>query len=268
MGRKVMSAFIAVFLLASFSSCTVMRGAYQEKVDEARRLAQGNAALEEERDSLKAGLAEMTRQRDKAEADLAYISGQLGRAAADRDDAGRRVLRLERENERLSRHAEAKEEQVEQVRKTSSTYEELLKKMKAEVEQGRVTIRELEGKLSVNLIDSILFDSGKDEVKKGGEEILAKVVSILKGVDDKFIRIEGHTDNDRIAGALAKRFPSNWELSAARALNVTRFLQREGIPGERLSAVAFGEWKPVADNDTPEGRAQNRRIEITLIDKE
>ena len=267
MRSKVMSALI-IFLLASFSSCTVMRGTYQEKVNETQKLARSNAELEKERDSLKADLAGMTKQRDKAEADLAYVSGQLGRAAADRDETGRRVFRLERENERLARHAEAKEEQVEQVRKTSSTYEELLVKMKAEVEQGRVTIMELEGKLSVNLVDSILFDSGQDEVKKGGKDILAKVVPILKDAEDKIIRVEGHTDNARIAGSLVKRFPSNWELSAARALNVTRFLQREGIPGERLSAVAYGEWKPVAGNDTAQGRAQNRRIEITLVDKE
>ena len=131
-----------------------------------------------------------------------------------------------------------------------------------------MTISELKGKLTVNMVDSILFDSGKAEVKKGGLEVLGKVISILKDVKDKAIRIEGHTDNVQISERLAKRYPTNWELSAARAINVTRYLQAEGIDPGQLAAVAYGEWKPVGANDTEEGRAKNRRIEIILVPKE
>jgi chemotaxis protein MotB len=140
--------------------------------------------------------------------------------------------------------------------------------MKSEISRGQITISELKGKLTVNMVDSILFDSGKAEVKKGGLEILGKVISILKEVKDKSIRIEGHTDNVQISRALAQRYPTNWELSAARAINVARYLQDEGIGPGQLSAAAYGEWKPVAENDTPEGRARNRRIEIILVPKE
>ena len=268
MKRKIFSALLCVLIFPAFFSCTVMQGTYQKKVDETRELALKGAALEGERDGLKVGLAECARHRDKLATDFAYVTSQLNMASLAREEVRRKISELERENDRLVRLAQKKEEQVEQVQKASSTYEELLEKMKAEVERGQVTIKELEGKLSVNLVDSILFDSGRDEVKKGGEEILVKVVSILKDIEDKFIRIEGHTDNVQISGSLLKRYPSNWELSAARAINVARFLQQEGVPGGRLSAVAFGEWKPVGDNNTPEGRAQNRRIEITLVDKD
>jgi chemotaxis protein MotB len=140
--------------------------------------------------------------------------------------------------------------------------------MKGEIAQGQVTISELKGKLTVNMVDAILFDSGKAEVKRGGEEVLAKVVDILKGVQDKMIRIEGHTDNVQIVGNLTKRFPTNWELSAARAINVARFLQGQGIDPSVLVAVANGEYRPVAPNDTDEGRARNRRIEIVLVPRE
>jgi chemotaxis protein MotB len=253
------AAAVSILLL---SSCTVMHGTYQKKVDEADTLAKRSADLEKERDGLKADLAEATRQRDRLAADLAYVTGQRDKVAMDRDATRRMAEELEKENLRLAR---AKEEQV---KKVSSTYENLLEKMKAEVERGQVTITELKGKLSVNMVDSILFDSGKAEVKKGGEDILEKVVSILKEVPDKAIRVEGHTDNVLISPSLAKRYPTNWELSAARAINVTRFLQRSGVPADRLSAVAFGEWKPVGDNATPEGRAKNRRIEINLVDRD
>jgi chemotaxis protein MotB len=137
--------------------------------------------------------------------------------------------------------------------------------MKSEIALGQVTISELKGKLTVNMEAAILFDSGKADVKKDGLEILKKMVDTLKGVKDKAIRIEGHTDNVQIIGALTRVFPTNWELSAARAINVAKYLQQQGLDPAVLSAAAFAEYKPVADNGTKEGRAKNRRIEITLV---
>jgi chemotaxis protein MotB len=140
--------------------------------------------------------------------------------------------------------------------------------MKSEISKGEVTISELKGKLTVNLVDSVLFDSGKAEVKENGLVVLQKVIDILKSVKDKTIRIEGHTDNVPIVGALTRKYPTNWELSAARAINVARYLQQQGLDPALLAAVAYGEFKPVAPNDTDEGRAKNRRIEIVLVSKE
>jgi chemotaxis protein MotB len=131
-----------------------------------------------------------------------------------------------------------------------------------------VTISELKGKLTVNMVDAVLFDSGKAEVKPEGLAVLQKVIDILKTVKDKAIRIEGHTDNVQISGSVARTFPTNWELSATRAVNVTRYLQHQGIDPTVLSAVAYGEYLPASDNDTPEGKAKNRRIEIILAPKE
>jgi chemotaxis protein MotB len=262
MKKYAVLAALAASVIMTFSACTVMRDTYRKKADEADTLSKRYAALEKEHEGLKAELAATKQQKDKLAAELAYATTQWDKTLQDRDAARRKVSELEKENMRL---AKAKEEQV---KKVSSTYDDLLEKMKTEIERGQITISELKGKLSVNMVDSILFDSGKAEVKKGGEEILDKVVSILKDVEDKAIRIEGHTDNVLISPSLAKRYPTNWELSAARAINVTRFLQRQGIPTDRLSAVAYGEWKPVGDNAAPEGRAKNRRIEINLVDRD
>jgi chemotaxis protein MotB len=137
--------------------------------------------------------------------------------------------------------------------------------MKSEIAQGQVTISELKGKLTVNMEAAILFDSGKADVKENGLVILMKMVDTLKSVKDKAIRIEGHTDNVQITGALSRVFPTNWELSAARAINVAKYLQQQGLDPAILSAAAFAEYKPVADNGTKEGRAKNRRIEISLV---
>jgi len=294
MPKKIVLSVLVVLLAAGLSACSVMQGTYQKKVDEADTLTKRFAALQKKHDdlaaenaALKADLAGMTLQKDKLTTDLAYVTGQRDKIAADKEELDRilesksdslsqaifelrrKVADLDAENAKLKASiASLVKAREEQVRKVSSTYESLLEKMKSEISKGQVTISELKGKLTVNMVDSILFDSGKAEVKKGGLEILGKVVSILKDVKDKAIRIEGHTDNVQISRNLAQRYPTNWELSAARAINVTRFLQGQGIDPGQLSAVAYGEWKPVATNDTAEGKAKNRRIEIILVPKE
>ena len=164
--------------------------------------------------------------------------------------------------------SELKKTKEVEVRTVSKTYEDLLSEMKSEIAQGQIAITELKGKLTVDVVDKILFPSGQTEIRPEGLGVLKRVVEILMTVTDKVIRVEGHTDSIPIAGALAKRYPTNWELSAARALNVTRYLEKEGIDPALLSAVAFGEHQPIAENDTPEGRAKNRRIAIILLPKE
>ena len=160
------------------------------------------------------------------------------------------------------------EKKSKEVEAASNTYKDLLQEMKGEIAKGQITITELKGKLTMDVVDKILFDSGEAVVKEEGLAVLKRVVDILKNVKDKNIRVEGHTDNVQITGRLAKKYATNWDLSYARAINVTKYLQQEGIDPKILSATAFGEYQPVADNSTPEGRAKNRRIAIILLPKE
>ena len=184
-------------------------------------------------------------------------------------EARRQVSELKDENSGLKADiAELQRVKEEKVKEVSGTYEKLLDNMKNEIAKGQVTISELKGKLTVNMEAAILFDSGRADVKPDGLDILNKMVETLKNVSDKAIRVEGHTDTVQITGVLARTFPTNWELSAARAINVAKFLQQRGIDPRNLSATAFAEYKPVADNDTKEGRVRNRRIEITLVAKD
>jgi chemotaxis protein MotB len=301
MGKRIILAAWAVALAAGLSACSVMQSTYQKKVDEADTLTTQLGALQKKYDTLSSenaylrsqnarlssDLSAMTLQRDKLTTDLAYVTGQRDKLAEDREELEKalqarsdthsqllfemrkKVSDLEEENAKLKReNANLQKAKEEQVQKVSTTYESLLEKMKSEIAQGQVTISELKGKLTVNMVDSILFDSGKAEVKKDGRAVLQKVISILQDVKDRSIRIEGHTDNVPISAALAKRFPTNWELSAARAINVARYLQEQGIDPAQLSAAAYGPYHPVGDNATPEGRAKNRRIEINLVPRE
>ncbi|MFQ6079260.1 MAG: OmpA family protein [Thermodesulfobacteriota bacterium] len=187
------------------------------------------------------------------------------------------ISELEKENENLQQRidtlqaeAEALERQrAEEVKEMKSTYGELLEGMKSEIEKGKITITQLKGKLKVNMLDEILFDSGKTTIKPEGVEVLERVGEILLNVKDRAINVEGHTDNVPIGPELARRYPTNWELSAARATNVAKYLQEKiGIDPTLLSATGYGEYHPVASNETEEGQARNRRIEIVLVPTE
>jgi chemotaxis protein MotB len=135
------------------------------------------------------------------------------------------------------------------------------------VEKGQLQVRQYQNMLAVDLAEQIFFDSGRAVLKKEGKEVLKKVAEALKGYESKIIRVVGHTDNVPLAKTLQGTFPTNWDLSVARATNVVRFLQDAGIPPERMIPSGRGEYDPVALNDTPEGRQKNRRIEIMLMDK-
>jgi flagellar motor protein MotB len=123
-----------------------------------------------------------------------------------------------------------------------------------------------ESGVKVTISGEMLFPSGSSELSAEGKSELARLAPSLATNSQQRIVVEGHTDNVEISGELAKKFESNWELSAARALAVVRFLQISGVPGERLESRAFGEFRPKNGNDTEEGRSQNRRIEVLILE--
>ncbi|HEY7518925.1 MAG TPA: OmpA family protein [Methylomirabilota bacterium] len=257
-------AVFAVIPLA-FGAC-VSKSEYMKTVESANALEVDNARLRTELTAAGKRNDQLTADRAELERLLAARSGELGKTITE---LRQRVDALGAENIRLAQElSDAQKAREEKVKELSSTYDQLVQKMKGEIEKGQVTISELKGRLTVNMVDAILFDSGKAEIKSEGLVVLGKVIEILKSVDDKAIRIEGHTDAIPISGSLAQRYPTNWELSAARAINVARYLQKEAINPALLSAAGFGEFKPVADNATVEGRAKNRRIEIVLVPKD
>lgn len=128
-----------------------------------------------------------------------------------------------------------------------------------------LTVYMKDGKVYVSMSDKLLFKSGSPDVEAKGKEALKKLAEVLNKNSDVSIAIEGHTDNVPIHTAI---FKDNWDLSAARATNVVRLLTDEyGMDARRLTAAGKGEFSPVADNSTPEGKAKNRRTEIVLSPK-
>ncbi len=151
------------------------------------------------------------------------------------------------------------------IRLLDDTKKTIETSLKDQIAAQQVEVVEVEDKLKVIFIDRILFDSGSADINPSGRQLLLMVAGSLKDSRNQSIVIEGHTDNARLRPALRKKYPSNWELSTARACAVARFLQKfGGIQPERLSVRGYSYFRPVASNKTPEGRRQNRRIEIIL----
>lgn len=151
------------------------------------------------------------------------------------------------------------------IRLLDDTKKTIETSLKDQIEAQQIEVVEENDTLKVIFIDKILFDSGSAEINVRGKELLQAMAGSLKGDKYREIIVDGHTDNVPLSASLQKLFPSNWELSTARAAAVVRFLQEDaGINPQRLSARGYSFYRPVAPNDTEEGRRQNRRIEITL----
>jgi len=231
-----------------------------------RKHAAGSASAREEIDTLKQQAAAMEADAAKNAEERERLRQAQDQLAANLEDARRLAEAEAAEKVRLENERLAKEDEI---RRLTRTQEELSQSLEEEISKGNITIQQVKDKLTINMVDRVLFDSGQAQVKQDGVKVLKQVGDILKTVDDKQIRIEGHTDNVPISAKLQTRFKTNWELSTARATNVVRYLiDNGGVKKQHLSAVGHADTKPVASNDTDEGRSSNRRIEIVLYPRD
>ncbi|MCB0220718.1 MAG: OmpA family protein [Chrysiogenetes bacterium] len=181
---------------------------------------------------------------------------------AAKTEAAEQIAETETELAAAREAAEAAKKKVEEI---SGTYEQLVGNLESEIKDKSVRISRLKNELKIDLVDKILFDSGSATVNARGRAVLKKVSDALKQIQDRQIVVEGHTDDRPIkAGPLAKIYPTNWELSAARAVAVVRLLQEFGVKPGRMAAAGYGPYQPLASNKSAEGRSANRRIEILL----
>jgi chemotaxis protein MotB len=166
---------------------------------------------------------------------------------------------LSEQNQKVAEITEA------QIKQMKSTHDKLVSDLKDQIQKQEVTIKESQESLSLNFVDRILFEFGKADLTPEGEKILKKVGEALKNIKGKKTRVTGHTDNVPIHPDYVHKFPSNWELSAARAASVVRYFQEKpGLDPKDLEAVGRFFYHPEASNDTKEGRARNRRVEILI----
>jgi chemotaxis protein MotB len=193
---------------------------------------------------------------------LQSAQGDLAAIQARDKELADKVQAMETDRNQLSLQVQAKDEEIQ---KLQGTYKELEAKMKEEIAKGDVFLSQSGGRIKVDLVDKILFGEGDASITPKGESVLARVGGVLAAVENKKIQVSGHTDDLNISERLVATYPTNWELSSARATNVVRFLEEKAnVPGRRLVAAAYGPWEPISTNKTANGRARNRRIEIVL----
>jgi chemotaxis protein MotB len=266
-----MRRLAVVLSLAALTGC-VSQGRFLKKEAEANQLRKEwqeeqtrRAELQKRFDAVQAqldGIAlDATALRDQIRAD----ESNLAQKEAELKAAQAQGAELQALVDELSTSKKKLEAAKAELEKKSAAYEQLAGALRGEIDAGRIELTELRGKTTVKMTDKILFSSGSATIGKEGRDALKTVAAALRDVQGKTIRVEGHTDNIPTSGGA---FATNWDLSSARALAVVRFLQECGVDPTRLAAAGYGEFQPIASNETPDGRSLNRRIEIVLAPAE
>ena len=221
-----------------------------------------------ERDGLRRELSQLNKTREALQAERLALIEETEELRATGAALEERIVALRRERSELEGALKEREAELEQeIHNLSGTYNALVSDLESEVAAGQIQIEQLREGLRLNLSQEILFATGSARLNGAGRSVIGTVAARLSGLTHR-VEVQGHTDNVPITGALALRYPSNWELAAARASEVVRLLEREGVGANRMTAVSFGEHHPVASNDSPDERARNRRIEIRLLPRE
>jgi chemotaxis protein MotB len=259
-------AVIAALALGVVGGCGVRQAELDAKALEADNYRRQYEDESGRAKDMGAKLAALTAELEAQRAAKEALEEQAAQAEARVQELQGRVTELAALNASLAQSTEKLEKAKAELEKKSSQYEALAKGLKDEIRSGKIELSELRGRTVVKLKDKILFSSGSAKVNPEGVAALGKVAQALKDVQGKIVRVEGHTDN--VPTDAKGPFPSNWELSTTRALEVVKLLQENGIPGERLSAVGYGEYHPIASNKSAGGKSLNRRIEIVLSPEE
>jgi len=214
--------------------------------------------LEEERKTKDAVLTDLQERLQGSQSHIRYLEEEVARVHDEIQELQRQIIGLKGQKV-LS---ETNKVQL------KSTYKALIADLEKQIKNQEVTIKAFKDQISVSFVDRILFEFGKATITSEGEMILKKVGEILRNVQGKQIRIVGHTDNIPIMSKYRYKFPTNWELSGARAAAVIRYFQKNiHLDPRNLEAVGRSFYEPIASNETSQGRAQNRRVEIIISPK-
>jgi len=203
-------------------------------------------AKSQEADAAKAQVAALQQQVASDAAELAQLKGALGLA----------------QSQALTDEQKA---QLEEAQERGKLLADLQAKFKRMIDAGHLKVTTRHGRVVLQLHNDVLFDTGEADVKPDGKTALAEIAATLRTVGGKRFQVAGHTDTQPITTDKKKEFPTNWELSTARAIAVVKFLVTQGVDPSELSAAGYGPYDPVSPNASPDSMAKNRRIEITLV---
>ena len=249
MRRFTLAAALAALLL---SGCLVKKSTYQKALAENARLQQELEAAQKKQAKTEQTLGDKIKE----------LEGQLGTLDATAKSKESELGKVRGEKEATEKELAELRRQKEAAEKRIAAYKALQDKFRALVDTGKLKVVFRNGQMTLKLPSGILFASGSDDLSKEGQTALAEVVKILMQFKDRRFVVAGHTDNQPIR---TSEFKNNWYLSTARANSVVQFMIKQGFPAKGLAAAGYGEFDPVAKNDTDANRELNRRIEIILV---
>jgi chemotaxis protein MotB len=252
--KRMILVVVTALAVGAVTAC-VSQEEYESALEQIRELEKELAEVRKMRSADQERIEELTAENtamlaklEQLGVKLTDLSGALSGAKAD-IEAKQKIIE------------EMKKKEL-QAKKRLETLKDMLAKFRSLIEGGKLKVKIKNGKMMLELPSAILFESGKADLSEEGKQTLGEVASVLATIPDREFQVAGHTDDVPIT---SKKFPSNWELSTARAVAVVKHLQEMGVDPRNLSAAGYSEYQPTASNQTEQGRALNRRIEITLM---
>lgn len=262
------ATLVVLGLACASSGCITKKehAALQAELDKTRAALTGS---EKHATDLQTALTETEAEVARLNTQITGLNDQLALAEARANDAEAELAGVLKDKSKLTASiedmqnalAELKRQQA-QADARAAEYRAVLAKFKQLIDSGKLKAKVVDGRLVLELQTDILFGSGSAKLSKDGLATIQEVAKLLAEIPDRKYQVEGHTDNVPIK---TTQYPSNWELAADRSINVVKAMVDAGMPGSRVSAAAFADTRPSASNATPEGQAQNRRIEIAIV---
>jgi chemotaxis protein MotB len=284
--RSRLPAVALAVVLSPLVACLVPKDKYEAAVADAQQahaqLEASQKARETEVADLKQQLSDSQQKAQDLDQKLSDLSTADHNLQAKLDESTAIGAQLRAELERLGKNVDSMLQErgtlskalddakgrLDELRKAQAAadaraklFKDFIQKLKSMIDAGQLRVATRAGRLVIQLPNDVLFDSGQKTIKPAGKQALTALAKVLVTVSGRSFQVAGDTDNLPIQ---TQRFPSNWELSTARAVEVVHFLVSQAVDPHALSAAGYGEFDPVASNDAPDGRAKNRRIEITL----
>ena len=250
-----------LLIMVTFTGC-VTKGTYNATLEE---LGKTKSSLSEAQNTISLQNEQIKAQKISIRKNKQEIAKTKEELAAL--NTNKQALESEYQNtQKLLDASQSKLEKMRQIeietKKRNEIYARFVKQLQKMIDAGQLSVSIEKGRIVLNLPNNVLFATGHASVNPEGKKVLEQIASVLKEFKDRKFQVEGHTDNVPIKSA---RYPSNWELSTARALSVVHLMIKEGMEPQNISAAGYGEFQPRADNSTPEGRKLNRRIEIIML---
>ncbi len=246
-----MKRMLLLAAVAFVGGCGIDKEVYEAKVAELNKtkaeLDQQKRDADEAKRKCDATQAKLDAENMAMKQKLTALGQDLSKLTSTSEEDKRRIAELQKRQEAAEKRA--------------AQFRDMMNKFRSMIDAGKLQVEIRNGLMLVKLPDNILFDPGKTEIKQQGKDAIAQVTQILSGIEGRKFQVTGHTDNIPIKSA---KFKSNWELSTARAVEVTKLMIQDGMDPKRLSAAGYADELPVGDNATDDGRRSNRRIEIVV----